>query len=103
MVMGPGFKDINDNNYKTVYIGTQEWMEENLKISKYNDVTNIPNIKDNNQWYDTKAAAWCYYDNNKVNNAKYGKLYNWYAVSNTTNGDKKCCGRKNEKKAQRAG
>jgi uncharacterized protein (TIGR02145 family) len=88
---GPGVKDINGNTYKTVYIGTQEWMGENLKVSKYSDGTVIPNIPDKTKWENTKAGAWCYYDNNAVNNTKYGKLYNWYAVSSTTNGNKNIC------------
>ena len=87
---GTGVKDINGNTYKTIYIGTQEWMGENLKVSKYNDGTIIPNITDETKWENTKAGAWCYYDNNADNN-KYGKLYNWYAVSSTTNGNKNLC------------
>ena len=83
-------KDIDGNVYKTVTIGTQTWMAENLKTSKYNDGSSIPNITDETQWTNTTAGAWCYYDNDDVNNAKYGKLYNWYTVNSTSNGKKKC-------------
>jgi len=83
--------DSDGNTYKTVTIGTQTWMAENLKTSKYNDGTRIPNITDNEQWSNLTTGAWCYYDNNLANNAKYGKLYNWYAVSKTTNGNKNIC------------
>jgi uncharacterized protein (TIGR02145 family) len=88
---GPKIKDIDGNIYNTIQIGTQHWMAENLKVSKYNDGTTIPNIKDGNQWLSNTKGAWCYYDNNAANNEKYGKLYNWYAVSKTTNGNKNIC------------
>jgi len=83
--------DIDGNSYKTVQIGNQVWMAENLKTSKYSDGTTIPNITDNNQWQNNTTGAWAYYNNDAANNAKYGKLYNWYAVSKTTNGNKNLC------------
>ena len=88
---GPNITDTDGNFYKTVYIGTQQWMAENLKVSKYNDETIIPNITDNDQWSSLNTGAWSYYNNDAANNAKYGKLYNWYAVSRTTNGNKNVC------------
>jgi len=66
-------------------------MGENLKTSKYSDGTTIPNITDNTQWSNLTTGAWAYYNNDATNNAKYGKLYNWYAVSPTTNGNKNIC------------
>jgi uncharacterized protein (TIGR02145 family) len=66
-------------------------MAENLKVNKYNDGTAIPNITDNTQWQNNTTGAWSYYDNNPVNNTKYGKLYNWYAVSKTSNSNKNVC------------
>jgi uncharacterized protein (TIGR02145 family) len=83
--------DVDGNAYKTVQIGTQVWMAENLKTPKYNDGTTIPNITDNTQWENNTTGAWAYYNNDAANNAKYGKLYNWYAVSKTTNGNKNIC------------
>jgi uncharacterized protein (TIGR02145 family) len=82
---GECIKDIDGNTYKTVSIGTQTWMAENLKVSKYNDGTTIPNITDNSQWINNTTGAWTYYNNDVANNAKYGKFYNWYAVSKTSN------------------
>ena len=83
--------DVDGNTYKTVKIGTQVWMAENLKTSKYSDGSTIPKITDDTEWNNNTTGAWCYYDNDAANNAKYGKLYNWYAVSKTTNGNKNVC------------
>ena len=88
---GPNITDAESNSYKTVYIGTQQWMAENLKVSKYSDGTTIPNITDNTQWQNNTTGAWAYFNNDAANNAKYGKLYNWYAVSKTSNGNKNVC------------
>ena len=90
-IPGPNITDVENNTYKTVQIGTQAWMAENLKTSKYSDGTTIPNITDNTQWKNNTTGAWAYYNNDATNNAKYGKLYNWYAVSKTTNGNKNVC------------
>ena len=86
-----GVMDIDGNLYKTVTIGQQEWFAENLKSSKYNDGTIIPNVTDNKEWENNSTGAWCYYNNDSAYNLKYGKLYNWYAVSKTTNGNKNVC------------
>lgn len=72
--------DIDGNIYKTVKIGNQIWMAENLKTTRYNDGTPIPNVTDNNEWSNLTTGAYCYYDNDYSNNTIYGKLYNWYAV-----------------------
>jgi uncharacterized protein (TIGR02145 family) len=88
---GPNISDVDGNSYKTVYIGDQHWMAENLKTAKYNDGTVIPNVTNNTQWSNLTTGAWAYYNNDVANNVKYGKLYNWYAVSPTTNGNKNVC------------
>lgn len=80
-VCGDTIIDINGNTYHTVSIGSQCWMKENLKTSKYNDGTTIPNVTDNTQWTSLKTGAYCYNNNNPANNTIYGKLYNWYAVN----------------------
>jgi uncharacterized protein (TIGR02145 family) len=83
--------DVDGNTYKTVKIGTQVWMAENLKTSKYSDGSTIPKITDDTEWQNNTTGAWTYYNSDPANNAKYGKLYNWYAVSKTTNGNKNVC------------
>ncbi len=89
--IGANIKDIEGNLYKTVTIGTQQWMAENLKVSKYSDGSHIPNVTVNTEWQKNNTGAWAYFNNDAANNAKYGKLYNWYAVSKTTNGNKNIC------------
>ena len=76
-------KDVEGNIYKTIQIGTQTWMAENLRTTKYNNGTPIENIIDGTQWENDKKGAWCYYNNEESNNNPYGKLYNWYAVTNS--------------------
>ncbi|MFN6022488.1 MAG: fibrobacter succinogenes major paralogous domain-containing protein, partial [Bacteroidota bacterium] len=79
--------DIDGNSYTTVSIGTQCWMKENLKTSRYRNGGLIPNVTtDNTAWVNLTTGAWSYYNNDVSNNAIYGKLYNWY----TTLGDTLC-------------
>jgi len=74
--------DIDGNSYQTVLIGSQEWMAENLKTTRYRDGSTIPNVTDGTAWSQLTTGAWCNYDNSAANDATYGKLYNWYAAAN---------------------
>ena len=81
-------KDIDGNVYHTVTIGTQVWMVENLKTTKYRDGSPIPNVTDDNAWgslSNTITGAYCSYNNDAALGIKYGKLYNWYAVNDSRN------------------
>ena len=73
--------DIDGNVYHAVTIGTQVWMVENLRVTKYNNGTTIPLITGNTVWATQSTAAYCWYNNDAVaNKIPYGALYNWYAV-----------------------
>lgn len=73
--------DQDGNVYKTITIGTQIWMAENLRTTLYNDGTPIPNVE--TQWGVLSTGACCTYDNSTdaVFIATYGRLYNWHAVN----------------------
>ena len=73
--------DIEGNNYKTIAIGAQAWMAENLKTTKYNDGTDIPNITDLSEWIVLETPGYCWYVNDVKYKDPYGALYNWYAVN----------------------
>ena len=68
---------------QSVTIGTQVWMTKNLDVSTFRNGEPIPQSKTDEEWEkagQNKQPAWCYYENDPANGAKYGKLYNWYAV-----------------------
>lgn len=80
------FTDIrNGKTYKTIKIGKQTWMAENLDVDTFQNGEPIPNLKTNEAWFNSginEKPACCNYDNDPIENRrKYGKLYNWYAVN----------------------
>jgi uncharacterized protein (TIGR02145 family) len=77
------FKVKSGEEFKTVKIGNQVWMAENLNVDHYRNGDPIPEVKDGNQWSKLNSGAWCYYDNDIANGKVYGKLYNWYAVKDS--------------------
>lgn len=67
-------------------IGDQVWMAENLNVEVFKNGEPIPQAQTATEWNDAannKTPAWCYYDGDPANGKKYGKLYNWYAVSDS--------------------
>ena len=72
--------DGDGNVYDTVVIGTQVWLKENLKTTKYNDGYPIPLIKDNALWSTYPVGAYCWYENSPIYKEIYGALYNWHAT-----------------------
>jgi uncharacterized protein (TIGR02145 family) len=76
--------DIQGNQYQTVRIGNQVWMAENLDVDRFRNGDRIPEAKSEEEWKragENGEPAWSYYQNNTSNGVQYGKLYNWYAVS----------------------
>lgn len=77
--------DIDGNVYKTVTIGNQAWMAENLKVMRYRNGDAIPNVTGGTDWSNLSTGAYCSYDNDDNNIDTYGLLYNWYAVDDSRN------------------
>ena len=77
--------DIDGNIYHTVTIGTQTWMVENLKTTKYRDGTAIQNVTDGTTWFTLTTGAYCNYAFNPTNSETYGRQYNWYAATDAHN------------------
>jgi len=77
--------DIDGNVYKTVKIGDQWWMAENLKVTHYRNGDPIKYVTDRDEWYYLTTGAYCYYDNNDSLGQIYGGLYNWFAIDDERN------------------
>ena len=73
--------DIDGNTYDIVTIGNQCWFKGNLKVTKYRDSTDIPEVTDNSTWAGLSTGARSSYNNDGSNLATYGYLYNWFAIS----------------------
>jgi hypothetical protein len=77
-----------DSASNEVTIGSQVWMTKNLDVATFRNGDPIPQAKTYEEWEkagENKQPAWCYYDNDPANGAKYGKLYNWYTVADPRN------------------
>ena len=79
--------DVDGNTYKTITIGTQTWMAENLRTTKYRNGEAIPNVTDATAWKGLTSGACCRYNNTTNNDtiATFGLLYNWYAATDSRN------------------
>lgn len=75
--------DADSNHYAVVQIGSQLWMQENLKTTRYRDGSGIPNVTDSAAWGNLTTGAWCDYHNLPSEGAFYGHLYNFYAVDDS--------------------
>jgi len=73
--------DIDGNTYKTVKIGNQVWMAENLKTTKYSDGQSIPYVTSVSVWGNLTTPAYCWSNNNPANKNADGGIYNWYTVN----------------------
>ncbi|MEI7663804.1 MAG: FISUMP domain-containing protein [Bacteroidota bacterium] len=77
--------DADSNHYAVVQIGSQLWMQENLKTTRYRDGSLIPNVTDSATWGNLTSGGWCDYHNLPAEGACYGHLYNFYAVADSRN------------------
>jgi len=68
--------------YPTVEIGDQCWFQKNLNVSNYRN--NDPIVQAENNWHEWNnlVGKWCYLNNNSSNEI-FGKLYNWYAITDS--------------------
>jgi len=72
--------DIDGNSYRTIQIGDQVWMAENLRTTRYNDGTPIARVEYYDEWAELKLPAYCWYNNDSLNGEAYGALYNGYVI-----------------------
>jgi uncharacterized protein (TIGR02145 family) len=80
--------DVDKNIYKTIQIGNQIWMAENLRTTKFKNeapihkIINDADYKNNIEWKYCTSPAYCWYKNDSVKFSKtYGALYNWYTIN----------------------
>lgn len=73
--------DVDGNSYSVVTIGSQCWMGENLKVTKFRDGTDVPVVTNDSIWKASITPAMASYNNDNANDATYGKLYNWFAAN----------------------
>jgi uncharacterized protein (TIGR02145 family) len=76
-------KSNNGKTFKTVKIGNQVWMAENLEVDHFKNGDSIPEINSNKEWSSLVSGGCCYYESDKEKGKIYGRLYNWYAVLDT--------------------
>jgi hypothetical protein len=84
--LNPGNNIINpilicSNNINGITINNQIWMDANLDVDHYRNGDPIPQVTNPSEWATLTTGAWCYNDNDSINGLIYGKLYNWYAVT----------------------
>jgi uncharacterized protein (TIGR02145 family) len=72
--------DASGYHYAVVQIGSQLWMQQNLKATKYRDGSDIPNVPDSATWTNLTTGAYCNFHNLPEEGDYYGRLYNFYAV-----------------------
>lgn len=72
--------DYEGNIYRTIKIGNQTWMMENLRTTRLNDGQSIRYAPDSPDWATLRAPGYCWPNNDSSNIDRYGCLYNWYSV-----------------------
>ena len=83
--MGSGVTDIDGNFYPSIILGTQEWMQQNLRVSRFANGDSIKNETILPNWDTTTIGLWALYNNDNSYDIPYGKYYNWYAGTDSRN------------------
>jgi uncharacterized protein (TIGR02145 family) len=78
-------KDYDGNVYKTIKVGNQTWMAENLRVTHFRNGQEIPNVKEDKQWDALTSSAYCDVANNPSRAEGQGRLYNWYVIADERN------------------
>lgn len=77
----PFVTDINGNSYRTVKVGTQCWLRQNLRTTRFANGTPVPVVSNNSIWISLFTPGMCWYNNDSVSyDSLYGALYNWYSI-----------------------
>jgi|GEM_PF-1600706 uncharacterized protein (TIGR02145 family) len=77
--------DYDGNTYNTIKIGDQYWLQQNLKVTHYQNGDAIPEVTDGATWAGLTTGAYCWYGNDINYKNPYGALYNWYVTSDSRN------------------
>jgi uncharacterized protein (TIGR02145 family) len=85
VVFNPKLIDFDGNVYTIVTIGTQTWMAENLIVTHFRNGDKIPELTDKTAWSNRTSGACCNYNNDSNNVSIYGRLYNYYALTDERN------------------
>lgn len=72
--------DKEGNIYKTIEIGNQTWMAEDLNSTMFSNGDPVANLVDNTEWSSSVSGAYCH-----IGGRYDGKFYNWYAISDPRN------------------
>jgi uncharacterized protein (TIGR02145 family) len=76
--------DVDGNSYRTITIGNQVWMADNLRTTKYSNGDPIPNVISDSEWGELSGGAYCWYNNSEADYKNmYGALYNWFTVTDS--------------------
>jgi len=77
--------DIDGNSYKTVIIDDLVWFAENLKVTRFQNGDLIPEVSDSATWAGLTGPGMCSYNNDTSYDCPYGKLYNFFVASDSSN------------------
>lgn len=76
-----GIEDPEGNRYPTIGIGSQTWMQSNLRVTRYRNGDPIPLVSNISEWSNSSSGAYGQQPAGMNEDSLYGKLYNWYAIN----------------------